>query len=195
MPRRFSASNAILVGRICAPEKYSTLLLIIGMFFDDGSQDNCILNTASRQTDPDLYVPAPGERVDYFEPNCGARRRRQQRKKYTQSAVKRESVSFAERLQLHTRRDEQRSPFIRHTNNDQINTVLSPDAQWGEWTPCNPMTEKQQRYRLCTHMSTVSCETSTRSCTPVPAVKDFVERRGLRKCAKANNYQLNSSFP
>src|SRR5262249_43486856 len=42
-----------------------------GMFYYQETSNNCILNTETKATHPDLFNKESQDTVDYFEPNCG----------------------------------------------------------------------------------------------------------------------------
>ena len=59
---------------------------MLGMFFEPPSTENCILNSASANTHPDLYIEFNEEPVTYFEP-CPCKQQQQQQYFHTCVAI------------------------------------------------------------------------------------------------------------
>lgn len=81
-----------------------------GMYYSALTSDNCILNSANRLTNNDLYVPATNEQVTYYEPNCSPTARL--------AVIAPSRTSSGERLLA-------------------PNELLTISDEWGAWTTCD----------------------------------------------------------
>jgi hypothetical protein len=108
-----------------------------GMYFYEGNQLNCILNTESKSTKPDLFTDAQVDKVTYFEPGCNG----------------------GQKLAIVAARKSMKSL------DTSINKDLPIASEWTLWSPCGAVSDKQYRFMPCQKSDPRQCDKEERSCS------------------------------
>lgn len=103
------------------------------MFFYDEQTTNCVLNTETAKTQPDLFTEIFDEAVDYFELNCALQQR-------LRAFMSRRGAFRKKELKMKAKIAD--SP-IKETN------ILRNSGIWSEWTPCDKNSALKTRFRNC----------------------------------------------
>ncbi|KRX50410.1 Uncharacterized protein T05_14986 [Trichinella murrelli] len=106
------------------------------MFFKDDKIQNCILNSESASTRPDLFVPEDEYYVYYYQVDCA-----ENGASFKQRATWNGYQSFVKALKDY--------PEL---------------SGWTEWSPCCSATNLQYRYERCSEKDVRHCNKQTRKC-------------------------------
>ncbi|KRX28005.1 Uncharacterized protein T07_6644 [Trichinella nelsoni] len=106
------------------------------MFFKDDEIQNCILNSESASTRPDLFVPEDEYYVYYYQVDCA-----ENGASFKQRATWNGYQSFVKALKDY--------PEL---------------SGWTEWSPCCSATNLQYRYERCSEKDVRHCNKQTRKC-------------------------------
>lgn len=105
-----------------------------GQYYYDVDSFNCVLNTESKETQPDLITRVENELVNYFDFKCP-------------EPQGRSSLG---------------DPLPGDLKGRSLLNLLDPE--WSQWSTCNNLKNRSYRFRNCKTVSPITCEKQGRFC-------------------------------
>jgi hypothetical protein len=125
-----------------------------GMFYYQDTKQNCMLNTETKSTHPDVFTDENEDQVTYFEPACG------------QPA----GATGGKRSQKTHRKKSFKEALLD----------LPIEGNWTMWSPCKGnegLKDKQYRYRVCREKDVRECHYEDRECKSAGRTVEVIAKK------------------